>query len=163
MAPPQYYNYIYSDIWKDKSKVFKKLFLGRCVLFPWLKGKHSHHLTYNNFQNEVYWVDCLPLSETAHALIHLPFLWKIRVVRGLINLYLRIAAIVLFPLVAIGLASFKVGDIICLKFCPQLYIGSKKRRKKLKPSKFWFHLSETNHTGIELNTLIPVFFFADNS
>lgn len=129
---PEYYSYIQSDAWKSKSKLFKKLFLGRCVLFPWLKSKHNHHLTYANFQNEVYWIDCLPLSETAHAIIHLPFLWKIRTIRLLMNLYLRMAAIALFPLVAIGMASFKTGDIICLKFCPQLYIGSKKRQKRLK-------------------------------
>jgi len=127
-----YYDYIFSEEWKKKSRFFRALFLDRCVLFPWLKSKHTHHLGYGRFEEEWFWLDCLPLSESAHALVHLPFLWKCRPVRFLINWYLRTAAIILFPLIAITLTSFFIGDVLCMIFCPQLFIGTKKEKKKYK-------------------------------
>lgn len=128
----EYYEYIQSDKWRATSRLFRTLFLDRCVLFPWLRSKHTHHMSYNRFQSEWFWIDCLPLSESAHAIIHVPFFWKCKPIRFLINWYLRLAAIVLFPIIAICLTAFTIGDILCLMFCPQLFIGTKKQKKKYK-------------------------------
>lgn len=40
----------------------------RCAFFPWLQARSLHHTRYG--QQEVLWVNLLPLSKTAHRIIH---------------------------------------------------------------------------------------------
>jgi hypothetical protein len=40
----------------------------QCSLFPWLKARHIHHTRYGGV--ELLWLDMLPLSVSAHWLIH---------------------------------------------------------------------------------------------
>ena len=40
----------------------------RCAMFPWLKGRNIHHTAYGG--PERLWWDLLPLSLTAHWVIH---------------------------------------------------------------------------------------------
>lgn len=40
----------------------------QCAIFPWLKARHIHHTAYGG--PERLWLDLLPVSVTAHWLIH---------------------------------------------------------------------------------------------
>lgn len=70
MASKEYYDYINSTIWKDKSARFRRYTAGRCGIFPWLKASDAHHLTYDNFRDECYIKDCIPVSRFVHDFIH---------------------------------------------------------------------------------------------
>ena len=73
---PEYTGYIRSNIWYARSRKFQQATGNRCVLFPWRKSNHAHHLTYSNLQSERFIRDCVPLSKKAHEIIHYPILWK---------------------------------------------------------------------------------------
>lgn len=94
----QYNAYIQSSKWRDKSRKIIKNY-PRCALFPWLRSRHCHHMTYANFQKESLWIDLMPLSKTGHKIIHFPLLWNSRnpghIPRILTNYYLRFIG---FPL-----------------------------------------------------------------
>ena len=70
MASPEYYEYINSKKWKGRSRFYQFITAGRCSIFPWLPANCSHHLTYDNLYKEVYWRDCIPLSNAVHQWIH---------------------------------------------------------------------------------------------
>lgn len=125
----EYYDYVNSDEWKKKSTFIRKFFFNRCILFPWLKSKHTHHLTYANFKDEWIWYDVLPLSESGHSLIHLPFLWKFLPARWVINFYLRMVSIPLFFIFVMFAMGFAVADVF---FPPP---KKQKKQKKLKKAK----------------------------
>jgi hypothetical protein len=72
----QYLTYIKSIAWRKKSKKCRDLNRNRCVLYPWLKSNHTHHLHYRNLESELPIRDTVPLSEDAHNLIHLTFRGK---------------------------------------------------------------------------------------
>jgi len=72
----EYLTYIKSPQWYAKSRKCQSLTPYHCVLFPWLKSRHCHHLTYHNMTYELPLRDTVPLSVTAHRLIHLPLFWK---------------------------------------------------------------------------------------
>ena len=86
---PEYLNYINSSEWKDKSKKCQGLTRKHCILFPWLKSRHTHHLTYKNMKSEIPIRDTVPLSVTAHKIIHWRIFWKNKKVRLYINYFLR--------------------------------------------------------------------------
>ena len=90
---PEYTGYIRSNIWYARSRKFQQATGNRCVLFPWSRSNHAHHLTYSNLQSEKFIRDCVPLSKKAHEIIHRPALWKNRRNRSLINGYLRFMAV----------------------------------------------------------------------
>lgn len=72
----EYLVWIKSPLWREKSKSTQRLTGNYCVLFPWLKSRHCHHLTYRNMTKEKAFRDCVPLSITAHKLVHLRVFWK---------------------------------------------------------------------------------------
>ncbi len=86
---PQYYAYITSDEWRDKCKKCHALTKHHCVVFPWLKSRNVHHMTYRNFQKEIPLRDTVPLSKFAHWIIHWWIFWKTPL-RPLINAILRL-------------------------------------------------------------------------
>jgi hypothetical protein len=91
----RYKTYIISDTWRSKSKKCRNLNRNRCVLFPWLRSNHAHHLHYRNLESELPVRDIVPLSKIAHNLVHIevfnyhplwgksplriPFSWFLRV------------------------------------------------------------------------------------
>jgi hypothetical protein len=89
---PQYYIYINSPRWKEKSGRCQALTKKHCVVFPWAKSSHCHHMTYKNFQKEMPLRDTVPLSKTAHWIVHWWIFWKTPL-RPLVNLFLRILLI----------------------------------------------------------------------
>ncbi len=105
---PEYTGYIRSNIWYARcatrpqaTKKFQKATGNRCVLFPWQKSNHAHHLTYCNLQAEKFIRDCVPLSKKAHEIIHHPVFWKNKSNRSFINGYLRFMASILWLFAAI--------------------------------------------------------------
>lgn len=93
---PEYTNYIRSSVWYARSRKFQQATGNRCVLFPWRKSNHAHHLTYSNLQSEKFIRDCVPLSKKAHEIIHHPKLWENRKHRLFVNGYLRIMGIIVW-------------------------------------------------------------------
>ena len=96
---PEYQAYIVSKEWRRKSKRHQAWTRNHCVLFPWCKSRHCHHLHYKNFKNELPVRDTVPLCKTAHDIVHgqifgwYPF-WKKSPLRFWMSLYLRLAFIV---------------------------------------------------------------------
>jgi len=86
----KYLTYIRAPEWYAKSKKCQSLTRHHCVLFPWLKSRHCHHLTYRNLTKEVPLCDTVPLSKSAHQLIHLPLFWK-TFLRPSVNWLLRLS------------------------------------------------------------------------
>lgn len=90
----EYYEYINSETWKSKSKHCQSLTGNRCVMFPWLRSRSSHHLTYDNFKRELPLRDIVPLSGFAHWMVHIPIFWganrKASPFRLPINVLLRV-------------------------------------------------------------------------
>jgi hypothetical protein len=89
----QYLTYVHSPEWKNKSKSCQQLTKNHCVVFPWLKSNHCHHLTYKNLKNEIPIRDTVPLSKTAHSIIHWGIFWKTPL-RLPINYLLRLLTII---------------------------------------------------------------------
>lgn len=93
MRSKEYQTYIISQKWRSKSSKCQAMTGKRCVLFPWLRSRHAHHLTYKNLEHEIPVRDIVPLSKAAHWIVHLPILWrfcnKVSPVRVLVNLVLR--------------------------------------------------------------------------
>jgi hypothetical protein len=85
---PQYYAYITSDEWREKCKRCHGLTKQHCIVFPWLKSRNVHHLTYRNFQKEIPLRDTVPLSKFAHGIIHWWIFWKTPL-RTFVNAVLR--------------------------------------------------------------------------
>lgn len=85
---PQYYVYINSKEWRSHCKKCHALTKHHCVIFPWLKSRNIHHMTYKNFQKERVLRDTVPLSKIAHWVIHLWLLWKTPL-RPWVNVVLR--------------------------------------------------------------------------
>ena len=54
-----------SPEWKKKSKHVQRMTSNHCILFPWIKSNHAHHLTYQNLEREMPVRDIVPLSKTA--------------------------------------------------------------------------------------------------
>lgn len=75
---PDYRAYIHSPRWRAKASSAAKLWRGRCALMPWLPSQDYHHLSYENLGIERPWFDCLPLSRSAHKLVHCPLFWARR-------------------------------------------------------------------------------------
>lgn len=73
----EYTSYIRSSEWHSRAKSCRNLTNDRCILFPWLKAHHTHHLHYQNMKNEMIIRDIVPLSRTAHSLVHIPILWNL--------------------------------------------------------------------------------------
>ena len=90
---PKYLNYIHSEEWREKSKRFRRATGDRCVLFPFLRSNHAHHLTYKNLESEQFVRDCVGLNAWSHDLVH--FLYKCRI-KVVLDLYLRCSATVLW-------------------------------------------------------------------
>jgi hypothetical protein len=86
--PNEYLEYIYSPEWRIKSKQVQRLTFNHCILFPWMKSNHAHHLTYKNLKKELPIRDIIPVSKCAHDIIHRPILWKTPL-RFLVNFLLR--------------------------------------------------------------------------
>ena len=89
----EYINWINSSEWKAKSKKCQGLTRKHCILFPWLKSRHCHHLTYRNMKQEIPVRDTVALSVTAHKIIHWRIFWKNKKVRPYINYLLRICMV----------------------------------------------------------------------
>jgi hypothetical protein len=96
MARSNEYNvYIVSETWRLKSKNCRDLNRNRCVLFPWLKSNHAHHLYYRNMKYELPIRDIVPLSKIAHNLVHCKILgitpfWGKSPLRVLLSNILRV-------------------------------------------------------------------------
>ena len=86
---PSYYAYINSPEWRAKSKQCQALTKNHCVLFFWLKSQHCHHLSYRNLQKEIPLRDTVPLSKSAHWIVHRWFFWRTPL-RSLVNFALRV-------------------------------------------------------------------------
>lgn len=90
-----YRAYIVSKPWREKSNKCLLSTQRHCCLFWGAKASHSHHLHYKNLGNEENFRDIIPLSRTAHKIIHWPIFWKIKSVRRVINQILRINYLIL--------------------------------------------------------------------
>lgn len=97
----QYQYYINSPEWKQKSKRIQKMTKNRCVVFPWLRSNHTHHLTYRNLKHEIAIRDCVPVSRFAHKILHIKIFWK-SPLRKPINYILR-----LFMLMSMFVSLFR--------------------------------------------------------
>lgn len=86
---PEYTNYISSIEWRNKSKFCQTLTHKHCIIFPWLKSRHGHHLTYKNMKSEIPIRDTVPLSVTGHNIIHLNIFWRNKKNRVWVNYFLR--------------------------------------------------------------------------
>lgn len=73
---PEYYEYMRSPEWRARSRFCRSCTRHRCVLFPWLRARHAHHITYDNFKSEYIVRDIVALSATAHEIVHLKMFWK---------------------------------------------------------------------------------------
>lgn len=115
----EYNNYINSPKWKARSLKCQSTTGYRCVMFPWVRSRCSHHLTYNNFESEIPFRDIVPLCNFAHWIVHLPGLWrwsnKPSPIRVPFNLMLRF----------LFLLTFILGV-----FLPEKKKRKRKRRKK---------------------------------
>lgn len=89
----EYLNWINSTEWKAKSRKCQGLTRKHCILFPWLKSRHCHHLTYRNMKSEIPIRDTVALSVTGHKIIHWRVFWKNKKVRPYINCFLRICMV----------------------------------------------------------------------
>jgi hypothetical protein len=89
---PQYYVYIRSEQWHQKSKTCHWLTKKHCIVFPWLQSRDIHHLTYRNLQKEFPLRDTVPLSKFAHWITHWWIFWKTPL-RPLVNTALRLLLI----------------------------------------------------------------------
>lgn len=85
----EYLDYIMSPEWRKKSKHVQQMTSNHCILFPWLKSNHAHHLTYRNLKREIPVRDIVPLSKVAHSIIHWRVFWK-SPLRPWINFLLRL-------------------------------------------------------------------------
>ena len=92
----QYIQYIRSKKWRDFCNYVHATTGHHCVLFPWLKSNHVHHLHYANLEKEVIVFDVVPLSRFAHSIIHFPILWKNKKIRFYVNILLRVLYIFWF-------------------------------------------------------------------
>lgn len=83
--------------------------IANCCLFPWLEAKEAHHLSYKNLGHEWIWRDVVPLSKTAHTIVHWGIFWNSRKPkhkpRILMNAYLRFVG---FPLAIV----FKLASLV---------------------------------------------------
>lgn len=70
-----YHAYIKSPAWYARRRKAFRLWKGRCALFPWLKARDGHHLTYANLGHEWPLRDVLPLSRFAHRVVHCRLFW----------------------------------------------------------------------------------------
>lgn len=86
----EYTNYIVSNEWYGKTKSCYKLTKRHCVVFPWLRAIECHHLHYNNLRKELPVRDIVPVSKTAHKILHLYPLWEIKKVTKFVNALLRV-------------------------------------------------------------------------
>ena len=73
----EYTKYIQGQEWKKTSNFVIWLTGGYCVLHPWKKASHTHHMTYKNMKHELPIRDCVPLSKNAHAFIHQDRFWNL--------------------------------------------------------------------------------------
>lgn len=98
-----YLAWIQSPEWKAKSKKCQSWTKYHCIVFPWLKSRHCHHLTYKNMKNEVPIRDIVPLSKIAHSIIHWRIFWK-SPLRPWANTILRVLMVlwVIFWMLPIG-------------------------------------------------------------
>lgn len=96
---PGYTNYISSNQWRKKSRWVRSLTGYRCVLFPWICARQTHHLTYSLLPPRIGWnwwgfeQPCwhlVPLSNSAHNLVGSQILWQ-QPLRFFVNIYLRLA------------------------------------------------------------------------
>lgn len=85
----KYLQWINSPEWKIKSRKCQQLTRKHCIVFPWLNSRHSHHMTYRNMKSEMPIRDTVPLSVTAHKIIHWRIFWKNKKVRPYVNYFLR--------------------------------------------------------------------------
>ncbi|WP_242063077.1 hypothetical protein [Nostoc sp. FACHB-145] len=90
---PEYLSYIRSSQWKNKSINCQKLTNFHCIIFPWYKSSHAHHLTYDNLKFELPVKDIVPLSKTAHSLVHWGIFWKTPLRVG-VNWLLRLLMVI---------------------------------------------------------------------
>ena len=97
----QYLYYINSTEWKQKSRNIQKMTKNRCIVFPWLRSNHTHHLTYRNLKHEIAIRDCVPVSKFAHKILHLKLFWKTPL-RTPINYVLR-----MFMLMSMFISLFR--------------------------------------------------------
>lgn len=67
---PDYDDYFKTWAWKEKRDLIMRYFCHRCQKDPREFAHHVHHLTYSRFKNELP-MDLMPLSKSAHKLIHL--------------------------------------------------------------------------------------------
>ena len=95
---PGYRNYINSPEWHQKSRWVRSLTGHRCILFPWLGARETHHLTYNFFLGfgwnswgfeQPGW-HLVPLSKTAHKFVHFR-LFRRQPIQLIVNTYLRLS------------------------------------------------------------------------
>lgn len=133
MASPEYYEYINSKKWKNRSRLYQFITGGRCSIFPWLPANCSHHLTYNNLYSEVYLRDCIPLSNTVHKWIHFNpigvFYWEdVRGRRCKMNALLRLIAGIV-TLVAIACIPIRIA-LFLLKLPKQINRAIKRFKKQ---------------------------------
>jgi hypothetical protein len=91
----KYQKYIRSKQWYAKSKFTISLTGNRCILLPFLKATQTHHLHYRSLSRETVFFDTVPLSKTAHKLVHIWILWKTPI-RLIINNILRVLFIFWF-------------------------------------------------------------------
>ena len=101
----EYTSYIQSIEWRGKSNSFLAATGRRCVLYPWKRATHSHHLHYKNLRNEKIVRDCVPLSPQAHKLIHRDIFWNLNgnsktpsPLRSYLSNYLRMVTVCLMVL-----------------------------------------------------------------
>lgn len=85
-----YRAYIVSKPWREKSNHCLVSTRKHCCLFWGAEASHSHHLHYKNLGDEKNFRDIVPLSRTAHKIIHWSIFWKIKPVRRVINQILRV-------------------------------------------------------------------------
>lgn len=107
---PEYYKRINSPEWRKLSKSVIASVNGRCVLLPFLKAKHTHHMTYRHLGHEKPLRDVVPLSKPSHDLIHTWLFWKTPL-RGVVNAWLRLSYFIMLavtPFVLITIALVKV-------------------------------------------------------
>lgn len=90
-----YRAYIRSGEWYKKRDRVTKMTKKRCVLFPWLRAKDCHHMTYHHLGNEWFIRDIVPLSKIAHWLVHRYLLWKTPA-RIIVNLILRFLGMLMY-------------------------------------------------------------------
>lgn len=122
--PAGYDAYIRSHEWIKRSRAVRALTLNSDALIPFLPAHDAHHMTYNNFRNELPIRDLIPLNHDLHIL------WLHKKVIGshqnshewLINLGLR--TVMIFWLVVLFLpatAIVKIWQAIYKPFTRKCY------------------------------------------